>query len=105
MAQVKIAGILRAGAFSPNHIGNDAAILNMVAEQLRKRSCEVNLYSEEQFLSGAVSERIILNMCRERESYQRLQRLEDEGALVINSGYGVENCVRERLTGMLSNGF
>ena len=98
MAQVKIAGILRAGAFSPNHIGNDAAILHMVAEQLRKRSCEVNLYSEEQFLSGAVSERIILNMCRERESYQRLQRLEDEGALVINSGYGVENCVRERLT-------
>lgn len=103
MAQVKIAGIMRAGAFSPNHIGNDAAILSMVAEQLRKRSCEVNLYSEEQFLSGAVSERIILNMCRERESYQRLQRLEDEGALVINSGYGVENCVRERLTRIMQS--
>lgn len=94
---------MRAGAFSPNHIGNDAAILSMVAEQLRKRSCEVNLYSEEQFLSGAVSERIILNMCRERESYQRLQRLEDEGALVINSGYGVENCVRERLTRIMQS--
>ena len=37
-------------------------------------------------------------MCRERESYLRLQQLEDNGALVINSGYGVENCVRERLT-------
>lgn len=98
MAQIKIAGIMRAGAFSPNHIGNDAAILNMVAEQLRKRSCEVNIYSEEQFLSGAVSENIILSMCRERESYLRLQQLEDNGALVINSGYGVENCVRERLT-------
>ena len=28
---------MRAGAYSPNHIGNDAAIFNAVADQLRKR--------------------------------------------------------------------
>lgn len=101
MAEIKIAAIKRAGAFSPNHIGNDTAILNIVAEQLRKRGCEVNVYSEEQFAEGAVSERIIVNMCRERRSIELLQQKEDEGCLVINSGYGIENCTRERMTRIL----
>jgi len=97
MAEIKIAGIMRAGNFSPNHIGNDAAILNSVVEQLRKRGCEVNTYSEEQFCSGAVKEHIILNMCREAQSIRQLQEREDAGDLVINSGYGIENCLRERM--------
>ncbi len=92
---------MRAGAYSPNHIGNDTAIFNAVAEQLRKRGCEVNVYSEEQFNSGCVTEEVILNMCRERESITHLQRLEDEGRLVMNSGYGIENCTRERMTRIL----
>lgn len=92
---------MRAGAFSPNHIGNDAAIFNLVAEQLRKRGCEVNLYSEEQFNEGLVDCSVILNMCREQRSVALLQKLEDNGALVINSGYGIENCTRERMTRIL----
>ncbi len=101
MAEIAIAGIMRAGAYSPNHIGNDAAIFNATAEQLRKRGCTVNIYSEEQFNSGKVKERIILNMCREQESIKRLQDLEDDGCIVINSGYGIENCTRERMTRIL----
>lgn len=101
MADIKIAGIMRAGAFSPNHIGNDAAIFNIVAEQLRKRGCEMKIYSEEQFASTHAGENIILNMCRERRSIELLQKLEDDGALVINSGYGIENCTRERMTRIL----
>lgn len=101
MAEIKIAGIMRAGAYSPNHIGNDTAIFNAAAEQLRKRGCLVNIYSEEQFNGAGVNEDIILNMCRERESIERLQRLEDEGRLVVNSGYGIENCTRERMTRIL----
>lgn len=101
MADIKIAAIMRAGAYSPNHIGNDAAILNAVTEQLRKRGCEVNIYSEEQFLNGNVKEDIIVNMCRERRSIDLLQKLEDEGRLVINSGHGIENCTRERMTRIL----
>lgn len=101
MAEIKIAGIMRAGAFSPNHIGNDAAIFNLVAEQLRKRGCEVNVYSEEQLCAGAVDENIVLNMCREQRSIAVLQELEDAGRLVINSGYGIENCTRERMTRIL----
>lgn len=97
MAEIKIAGVMRAGAYSPNHIGNDAAIFNLVAEQLRKRGCEVNVYSEEQFIAGGADEPVVLNMCRDERSIKRLQELEDSGVLVINSGYGIENCGRERL--------
>ncbi len=101
MAEIKIAGIMRAGVYSPNHVGNDAAILNLVAEQLRKRGYEVRIYSEEQLKAGKVTESIVLNMCRERESIEILQAMEDNGALVINSGYGIENCIRERMTRIL----
>ena len=101
MSTVKIAGVLRAGAYSPNHIGNDTAIFNIVADELRKRGCEVNTYTEEQFISGAATEDIIVNMCREQRSIALLQKREDEGALVINSGYGIENCTRERMTRIL----
>lgn len=92
---------MRAGAYSPNHIGNDAAIFNATADQLRKRGCVVNIYSEEQFNSGKVTEKIILNMCREQASIKRLQEEEDMGSIVINSGYGIENCTRERMTRIL----
>lgn len=102
MAEIKIAGIMRSGAYSPNHIGNDAAIFNAVADHLRRRGCEVEIYSEEQFRDNTPSQDIIVNMCREKESVRKLQMLEDEGRLVINSGYGIENCVRERITRILT---
>ena len=92
---------MRAGAYSPNHIGNDAAILNLTAEQLRKRGCEVKIYSEEQLMAGQVTEDIVISMCRHHRSFPILQQMEDRGALVINSGYGIENCTRERLTRIL----
>jgi hypothetical protein len=92
---------MRAGAYSPNHIGNDAAIFNIVVDQLRKRGCAVNVYNEEQFIAGEVKENIILNMCREQRSIALLQEREDAGDLVINSGYGIENCTRERMTRIL----
>lgn len=101
MAEIKIAGVMRAGAYSPNHIGNDAAIFNAAADHLRKRGCEVTIYSEEQLQTGVVTEKIIVNMCREASSIAKLQELEDKGALVINSGYGIENCTRERMTRIL----
>ena len=101
MADIKIAGIMRAGAYSPNHIGNDTAIFNAAAEELRKRGCLVNVYSEDQFNREGVKEDIILNMCREWDSILKLQQLEKEGRLVINSGFGIENCTRERMTRIL----
>ena len=101
MADTKIAAILRAGAYSPNHIVNASAIINLTCEQLRKRGCQVKTYSEEQLIAGAVKEPIVIHMCRDQRSFPILQAMEDSGRLVINSGYGVENCTRERLTRIL----
>ncbi|MCM1163153.1 MAG: hypothetical protein NC339_02730 [Muribaculaceae bacterium] len=101
MSSIKIAAILRAASYSPNHIGNDAAILNLTCEQLRKRGCEVRTYSEEQLIAGAVGEEYVIHMCRDRRSFPILQQMEDDGRLVVNSGYGVENCVRERMARIL----
>lgn len=101
MSEITVAGVMRAGAYSPNHIGNDAAIFNATVEQLRKRGLAVNVYSEEQLAQGAVTEHVIVNMCRERRSIELLQQREEAGDLVINSGYGIYNCTRERMTRML----
>lgn len=101
MAQIRIAAIMRAGAFSPNHIGNDASILSGVAEQLRRRGCEVNVYSEEQLNAGAVTEPVVINMCRERRSLATLEAMQEAGAIVINSPAGIADCIRERQTRIL----
>lgn len=101
MADITICGVMRAGAYSPNHIGNDTAIFNAVADQLRRRGCIVNVYSEDEFRELDVKEDVVVNMCREQASIQKLMALEDEGKLVINSGYGIENCTRERMTRIL----
>ena len=70
MADITIAGVMRAGAYSPNHIGNDTAIFNATAEQLRKRGCLVNIYSEEQFNRNGVEEEFVMTMCRQQESIE-----------------------------------
>lgn len=101
MWEVKIAGVMRSRDYSPNRIGNDAAIFNATADQLRKRGFVVNVYSEEKFKSCEIEEDVIINMCRDSASIAKLQALEDAGKLVINSGYGIENCTRERMARIL----
>jgi len=101
MSDIKLAGVMRAGTYSPNHVCNDAAIFNAVADELRRRGYEVAIYGEEQFQNSDISERVIFNMCRDPKSVEKLQQLEEEGHLVINSGYGIENCTRERMTQLL----
>jgi len=99
---VKIAGIRRGSQYSPNHIDNDAAIFSLVAEHLKKSGYEVTEYSEQDFLElSSIDSEIIFNMARDKESIRKLQQLEDDGKLVINSGFGIENCTREKMTRLL----
>lgn len=101
MAELKIAAIKRSGVYSPNHVANDANILNLVAEQLRKRGCFVKLYTEDELNAGKVNERLIISMCREQASLATLERLENDGAVIINRPMGITNCLRERMTRIL----
>lgn len=94
MAVITVAAILRTGIYSPNHIANDAAILHSVVGELRRRGCLVNVYSEEEFCDAIIKEDVILAMCRNSRTVEKIQHLEDAGRLVVNSGYGIENCIR-----------
>lgn len=101
MNKLAIAGIRRGNQFSPNHIGNDAAIFSLTAEHLRNRGCIVNEYIESDLLLGDPKEKAIFNMVRDWKSIHKLQELEDKGYTVVNSGYGIENCTREKMTRLL----
>jgi hypothetical protein len=101
MKSVKIAGIRRGNQYSPNHIGNDAAIFSLAAAHLQKKGCLINEYIESDLLIKNIDERIIFGMVRSWQSIRILQQLEDEGRVVVNSAYGIENCTRERMTRLL----
>lgn len=102
MADITVAAILRAGIFSPNHIANDAAILHAVVAELRRRGCTVTVYTEEEFCNASINEDVILAMCRGDKTVEKVQQLEDAGRIVVNSGYGIENCIRMIMVRLLA---
>ena len=98
---IHIVGVSRGSEYSPNHVGNDAAIFNKVVAVLRNLGCEVSVCSEREFVEKDISADIIFNMARDRATVARLKELECQGALVINSAYGIDNCVRRPMTELL----
>lgn len=100
-SKFSILGITRGSEYSPNHVGNDAAIYNKVKETLEGFGCRIDTVSEKEFVARRISAPIIFNMARDRSAINRLQELEDKGSLVINSAYGIDNCVRLSMTKLL----
>jgi hypothetical protein len=98
---LRIAGIRRGNLYSPNHIGNDAAIFNLVTEYLRKKGVSITEYSEIEFQESNIEADCIYNMARDKKTWDKLQKLEDEGVKIINSGYGIDNCTRAKMTHLL----
>jgi len=101
MSKLTIAGIRRGNKFSPNHIGNDAAIFSLTTKHLQSYGCIVNEYIESDLLTQEIKETAIFSMVRDWFSIRKLQQLENNGKKVINSAYGVENCTREKMTRLL----
>ncbi len=103
MSKLRVAGVRRENQFSPNHIGNDAAIFSLTVQHLRSLGCEVNEYVESDLVVRDFTEKAIFNMVRSWTSIHKLQEMEDRGYTVINSGYGIENCTREKMTRLLTD--
>jgi len=100
--KIKLAGVRRGNLYSPNHIGNDAAIFQLTVDYLKEMDCEVIEYSENEFQEAEIIEaEIIFNMARDTRSIRKLQQLESAGKKVINSGFGIENCTREKMTRLI----
>lgn len=101
MSPFTLAGIRRGNQFSPNHIGNDAAIFSLTVKHLQAYGCTVNEYTESDLIVQDLQENIIFNMVRDWNSIRKLQQMEEQGRTVINSGYAIENCTREKMTRLL----
>lgn len=101
MKQNKIAGIVRGNCYSPNHVGNDAAVFNETIRHLELAGYEVTTYTEEDVLNREVLEPVIFTMARSKEVVEKLKEYENRGAVVVNSGYGISNCTREHMTRLL----
>lgn len=101
MSRYKVAGIKRNTKYSPNHIGNDGLIFNMTAESLRNMGYEVSEYTEADFVLMGEHEEYVFNMSRKRSTINFLKQIEEKGAMVVNSGFGVENCSRAPMTRLL----
>jgi NDP-sugar pyrophosphorylase family protein len=99
--KLRIAGVRRGNQYSPNHIGNDAAIFNFTVENLIKLGCEVTEYSELEFQKSPIDFDIIFNMARDTLTISKLKELESQGKKVINSSFGIENCTRAKMTRLL----
>ena len=84
--KIRVVGVSRGNEFSPNHIGNDAAIFQGAANELAKRGCEVTVFPEREFVAKHVQADFIFDMARDRATVSRLKELEDAGSLVMNSG-------------------
>lgn len=102
MKPLTIAGIQRYSLFSPNHVGNDAAVFSAVGQYLTENGHKVNMYTEQEFLTDSLQgEKNIFTMMRSKAAVRKLQKLQSEGAVAVNSGLGIENCTRERMTTLL----
>ena len=101
MEEISIIGVSRGSEYSPNHVDNDAAIFYKVVEELRRLGCRVDTYTEKEFVKQEVEGGIIFDMTRDEATIARLKDLEDKGALIINSAYGIDNCVRKPMTELL----
>ena len=89
-------GIARAEQFSPNSVEKDRAILEAIVNRFK------GIIISETDLDKTISaQHIFLNMGRLPETIEWLKQREDEGARVLNSAYGVENCRRDRFDALM----
>lgn len=101
MSKLHIIGVSRGSEYSPNNVGSDSEIFNNVVNALVELGCEVDVYCEKEFVEKDIQADIIFDMARDKATIKRLQELEDNGALVVNSAYGIMNCIRQPMTELL----
>lgn len=76
-------------------------IFSLSAECLREMGYDVQEFTEAEFVLSEYKEKYIFNMARDKATIKRLKQYEKEGAVIINSGSGIENCKREAMTRLL----
>lgn len=93
----RIIAVRRADRFSPNSVENDRAILQAVIDRL---GSDIPMIDEEQLMPETTAD-FFVSMGRLPRTTALLRRQEKRGAVVVNSGVGVENCVRSKLDALM----
>ena len=102
MKELHVIGISRGSRYSPHRTESDAAIFAKVTKELEKKGWIIDLFSEDEFLrQPAIHADVIYNMARSPETVSLLCKMEEAGTLIINSGYGIANCIHQPLTELL----
>jgi glutathione synthase/RimK-type ligase-like ATP-grasp enzyme len=96
-------GIFREELFSPNRVEDDAAILRLTAEAVRRRGYDVDLMHP-QDLSPETKPTMAFAMCEGLASLRILENWESMGCAVVNSPRAVQNCYRHRMLSLLNHG-
>ena len=94
----------RKPAYSPlQHLANDAAILNAVAQALEARGWRLTRCSEAMLEESPVPPAdLYLNMCQGAAASERLVGLERAGGMLVNTPSSVLSCHRHQLVAALN---
>lgn len=90
-------GITRERIFSPGKVDADRAILDAVAEALRRRGHVARVADGEAELPEPVPGEAVLAMCQGASALATLRTWERQGVVVINSVEAILGCHRTRL--------
>jgi len=96
-------GLFREELFSPNRVEDDAAILRLTAEAIRRRGYDVDLMHPHE-LSPETEPTMAFAMCEGLLSLRLLEKWESMGYTVVNSPRAVRNCYRHRMLDLLNHG-
>lgn len=99
----EIIGIRRENQFSPNHIGNDRIIFDLVAAGLKVYGLAVTVCNEEDFLrEKAIKQHKVFTMGRNKSLVSQLKNYAHAGKKIYNSPFGIEKCYRTNMvTGLI----
>jgi len=90
-------GIARERVFSPGRVGDDRAILDAVADSLRRRRRAVTVCGgDDSDWPEPAADTIVFAMCQGEQALTRLQRWAARGVRIINTPEGILNCQRHR---------
>lgn len=101
MGRVRILLVGRSPVYSPGNVANDAAILEAVAAELRKRGCETYSLPESDVKGVAVAPDIVAGMYRSQEALDKVAEFEAQGVVTVNTSLAVKNCNRTIFTEIL----
>ena len=59
----RVIGVSRGNEFSPNHVGNDAAIFNKVVEALQQKGCHVDVMTERELVARKEQADFVCGTC------------------------------------------